>query len=129
MNAYLTSAALVTLAVSAVHSILGQRLVFSRMRQGGLVPTNGGSVLRQPHVRIIWASWHALSVLGLGMPGTLVTLAGEPVATALQRSLLQIVMGSMLASSLLVLYGTKARHPGWIGLLAVAVLTWLGSGR
>ena len=27
---------------------------------------------------------------------------------------------------LLVLYATKGRHPGWIGLLVAAVLAWLG---
>ncbi len=33
----------------------------------------------------------------------------------------------MLAASGLVLIGTKGRHPGWAGLLGVAVLVWLGS--
>ena len=27
-------------------------------------------------------------------------------------------------SAALVLYGTKGRHPGWIGLLAISLLSW-----
>jgi hypothetical protein len=33
-----------------------------------------------------------------------------------------------LVGSLLVLVGTRGRHPGWLGLLAVAVLVWLARG-
>ena len=34
----------------------------------------------------------------------------------------------MLLASVVAVYGTKARHPGWLGLLGVAALTWLGIG-
>lgn len=128
MNTFLASAAALAFLVGLAHSILGERLVFSRMRQGQLVPTNGGTVLREPHVRILWASWHALTVLGWAMAGTLLLLASEPATGELRASLLHLVALSMLAGSALVLYGTSARHPGWLGLLGVAVLTWLGTG-
>ena len=127
MNTYLTAAATLAMIVGLVHSLLGERLVFSRMRQGQVVPTHGGNVLRQPHVRILWASWHVLTVLGWAIAGALLLIASEPVHTALHSSLLHVVAVAMLASSALVIYGTKARHPGWLGLLAVAVLTWLGT--
>jgi branched-subunit amino acid ABC-type transport system permease component len=128
MNAYLTAAAGLAVLVGLAHSVLGERLVFSRMRQGQVVPTNGGTVLRQPHVRILWASWHALTVLGWAIAGALLLLAAEPVRTGLHTSLLNVVALAMFSSAVLVLYGTKARHPGWLGLLAVATLTWLGNG-
>jgi branched-subunit amino acid ABC-type transport system permease component len=128
MNTYLAAAAGMAMVVGLVHSVLGERLVFSRMRQRQVVPTNGGTVLRPPHVRILWASWHALTALGWAMAAALLLLACEPVQTELHTSLLRIIAASMLASAALVFYGTKARHPGWLGLLAVATLTWLGIG-
>ena len=38
----------------------------------------------------------------------------------------EVIATAVLASAALVLVGTKGRHPGWIGLLVVAVLAWLG---
>jgi hypothetical protein len=99
------------------------------MRQGELVPTNGGTVLRQPHVRILWASWHALSVLGWAIAAAILLLAAEPSLDNLHASLLHIMAVAMLASAALVFYGTKARHPGWLGLLGVAVLIWVGTSQ
>jgi endonuclease/exonuclease/phosphatase (EEP) superfamily protein YafD len=128
MNAYLAAAATLTALVGLVHSVLGERLVFSRMRQGHLVPTNGGTVLREPHVRILWASWHVLSVLGWAIAAVILMLAAEPLSD-LHAFLLHVMAIAMLASAALVFYGTKARHPGWLGLLGVAVLTWLGAAQ
>jgi hypothetical protein len=128
MNAYLAAAATLTALVGLVHSVLGERLVFSRMRQGHLVPTNGGTVLREPHVRILWASWHVLSVLGWAIAAVILMLAAEPLSD-LHAFLLHVMPIAMLASAALVFYGTKARHPGWLGLLGVAVLTWLGAAQ
>ena len=129
MNTYLAAAAGLAFLVGLVHSVLGERLIFSRMRQGQLIPTNGGSVLRRPHVRILWASWHVLTVLGWGMACALLLLASEPAKTELHVTLLHVVAFSMLAAGALVFYGTRARHPGWLGLLGVATLTWLGTGQ
>ena len=129
MNTYLIAAATLAFLVGLVHSVLGEKLVFSRMRQGQLVPTNGGTVLRQRHVRILWASWHIVTVLGWGVAGTLLLLASEPAASSLRGSLSQVIIFATLAGSAIVLYGTRARHPGWVGLLGVAALTWLGIGQ
>jgi hypothetical protein len=129
MNSYLTAAAALAVLVGLVHSVLGERLVFSRMRQGQLVPTNGGTVLRQPHVRILWASWHALSVLGWAIAAAILLLATEPSLNNLHASLLHVMAAAMLASAALVFYGTRARHPGWLGLLGIAVLIWVGTSQ
>jgi hypothetical protein len=39
----------------------------------------------------------------------------------------QAIVGAFLAGSVLVLVATRGRHPGWIGLLAVAALSHLGT--
>ena len=128
MNTYLIAAAALAFLVGLIHSVLGESMVFSRMRQGQLVPTYGGAVLREPHVRILWASWHVLTVLGWALAGVLLLLAIEPAAHGFRSYVLPIITLAMFVAAMLVLFGTKARHPGWIGLLGVAVLTWLGTG-
>ena len=129
MNTYLAAAAALAFIVGLVHSVLGEVMVFSRMRQGHIVPTNGGSVLQQRHVRILWASWHVLTVFGWAFAAMLFSLASQSSAGQLQVSVLRAIAVAMLFGSMLVFFGTKARHPGWLGLLGVAVLTWLGTGR
>jgi hypothetical protein len=128
MNWAFVSAGILMVVIGLVHSVLGERLIFRRMRAGGRIPTNGGSLLREGHVRILWATWHLATALALGMAALLVWCAG-PAAAPLARSAVPPVIGlAAFAGALLVLVGTKGRHPGWIGLLIAAVLTALGMG-
>jgi hypothetical protein len=118
----LCAAAILAFLVGLVHSILGELLIFQRMRQGKLIPTNGGKVVGEGHVRILWASWHVLTVLGWCLAAILFWLSqGQLVGSILLTSAIAI---AMLVSSLLVLVGTKAKHPGWVGLLGVSLLVW-----
>lgn len=121
-----TAAAILAIVVALVHSILGEIMVFRRLRKPGrVIPTDGGDRLLGSNVRILWASWHVLTVLGLGMAAMLLRLASS-ARTAEHDFIAQAIALSMLGGSLLVLVGTRGRHPGWIGLLGVAVLVWLG---
>lgn len=125
MNRYFLAAAILAFLVGLVHSILGERLIFRRMRQGGFIPTNGGRVIGEGHVRILWASWHVLTVFGWCLAAVLLWLAqAEPAPHAL---IAQAIVVAMTAGSFLILVGTRGRHPGWIGLLGVAVLAWLAN--
>ncbi len=126
MNGYFIAAAVLAFAVGLVHSVLGERLIFRRMRSAGFIPTSGGSALREPHVRILWASWHVVTVLGWCMAATLALLALPSFSRQIPAFVGEAIAVAMLASSLLVLVGTRGRHPGWIGLLAVAVLAAMG---
>jgi hypothetical protein len=123
MNWLYLAAGLLSVVVAAVHTILGELWVFRRMRRGTLVPTHGGNVLREPHVRILWASWHVLSVFGLAMAAMLLHSAYRP-GHAWAPPAIAI---SMAVASVLVGFGTRGKHLGWVGLLGVAVLTALGS--
>lgn len=126
MNTYLATAAGLAILIGLVHSILGERMVFSRLRQGTVVPAHGGTLLRGHHVRILWATWHIVTLLGWAFAAALLLLAAEASPSPLHIALLQVIALAMAASGVLVLVGTKARHPGWIGLMGVAVLIWLG---
>ncbi len=35
------------------------------------------------------------------------------------------ITAALLVSALLVLFGTKGKHPGWLGLAVAAVLMWI----
>jgi hypothetical protein len=126
INAYYTAAAILAIVVALVHSILGEMMIFRQLRKPGrVIPTDGGERLTWPNVRILWASWHVLTVFGVGMAAMLLRLASSP-RTAEHDFIAQVIAVSMLGGSLLVLVGTRGRHPGWIGLLGVAALVWLG---
>jgi hypothetical protein len=126
MNWLFVAASLLTYAIAVVHSGLGEHLIFRRMRSRGFIPTDGGELLRERHVRILWASWHLVSIMGSGMAVLLLWLATPSSRHLVHSGATWIVAISMLASSLLVLVATRGRHPGWIGLLCVAVVLYLG---
>ena len=122
MNWLYLTAGLLSVVVAVIHSVLGELWVFKRMRRGTLVPTNGGDVLREPHVRILWASWHLVSVFGLVLATLLVHGAFRPGP----RWVPLAIAVAMAVASALVYFGTRGKHLGWVGLLGVAVLSVLG---
>jgi hypothetical protein len=127
MNVYFIAAASLAFVVGLVHSVLGEIMIFRRMRKPGrAIPTDGGTLLPVANVRILWASWHVLTVLGWGMAAILVWLAQPASHSVVAGFIEQTIAVSMLAGSVLVLIATRGRHPGWIGLLGVAALVWLG---
>jgi len=120
------AAGLLALMVSLAHSVLGEILIFRHLRKGGLVPTMAAPPLKERHVRILWATWHLATVFGLAFGFILLRLdsaAGDLAVQGLARS---AAACAFFGGSLLVLVGTRGRHPGWIGLLGVAVFAWLG---
>jgi hypothetical protein len=62
MNQWILSGGTLMIIVGMVHSVPGERLIFSRLRAGGLIPADGDSLLLERHVRILWPTWHLASV-------------------------------------------------------------------
>ena len=75
MKSYLLSAGVLAFVVGCIYSVLGERLIFCRMRTRGFIPTNGRQLLRESHVRILWATWYALTAMGWGLAAILVFYA------------------------------------------------------
>lgn len=125
MQSYLLAAAVLMILIGIAHSVIGEILIFRQLRAGTIVPLLAPPPLRERHLRILWANWHLTSALGWGLAALLilVAVAPDPSSYALQ---VRIIAVATLAGSLLVLYATRGRHPGWIGLLVAAVLAWLG---
>lgn len=125
MQIHYLIAGILAIAVGLIHSVLGEVLVFSRMRHRQLIPTEGYPLLRERHVRILWATWHALTLFGWAMAAMLLDHAWPHTEADSKRFVLNAIAISMAGASALVLFATNGRHPGWLGLLAVAALIWL----
>ncbi|MEK4662368.1 hypothetical protein MHH93_10745 [Priestia sp. FSL H7-0729] len=126
MNWYYLIASILMFVVGLVHSILGEVQVFRRMRENGFIPTNGGNVLSESFVRIIWSTWHSLTAFGWGMSLILLLLARNSTLNEAFVTLGNYIAISMFIGSILILIGTKAKHPAWIGLLGVAIIVFYG---
>ena len=117
-------AVVLTVALGLVHSVLGEWLIFRHLRNGSLVPTLEGPRLRERQLRITWASWHLVTLLGWALAGLLWQLA-ELGQAALNTRLVPVIQLGLGSSAALVLYATRGRHPGWLVLgMITAVLFW-----
>lgn len=126
MNTYFVVAGCLAFVVGLVHSVLGEILIFRQMRKSGFVPTEGSPILRERHVRILWSSWHLVTVFGWAFGAILLRLSFPSSQYIVQAFVEDAIMFSMLTASLIVFVGTKGKHPGWLGLLGVAVFLWIG---
>ena len=126
MQTALTAAAVLSVVTGLVHSVLGERLIFRHLRRGTLVPQLSAPPLRARNIRIIWASWHLASVFGWALAAVLFGLAQSPEAP-IRELAVQAIVAANAGGSLLVLVGTRGRHPGWIAVGAIAVLAWFGA--
>ena len=126
MQIFLFIAGSLAILVGLVHSILGEVLIFSRLRNDEIVPTSPAPPLQERHVRILWASWHMVSIFGWAFGAILLRMAFPATEQLFFLFVKDSIIVSTFVSASIVLVATKGRHPGWVGLLAVAVLAWLG---
>lgn len=127
MQALFFAAGLIAFITGLIHSVFGEILIFRHLRNGALVPNIAAPPLREGNIRILWATWHLASVFGWAFAGILFWLAFSPREAALLPVVLSAAVFANLGGSVLVLIGTKGRHPGWIALLSVAILTALAA--
>lgn len=127
MNIWFLCAAGLTVLIALAHSVVGEQRIFRHLRRAGeLVPTEGDTLLREFQVRILWATWHMLSVMGLGLAAVLFWLA-HPAAQAASAGRLEwSVAAAMAVSGALVLVSNRGQHPAWLALFAAAALVALG---
>lgn len=125
MNTYFLVATVIAVLVGLIHSVLGELLIFKKLRRTGLIPKEPAPPLQARNIRILWATWHFASVFGFAFAVVLFQLANgnlTPTPTLINTLILAFVGGSVL-----VLVATRGKHLGWVGLLAVAALSYLGS--
>ncbi len=122
VNNLLLSAGLILIITGVVHSVLGEVLIFKKIRNKGVVPDIEISPLQVRNFQIIWATWHLVTVFGFLISVLIFKMAEYSVIKS--EFLLPITI-TMFVASFIVFFATNARHPGWIGLLTVGLLCWL----
>lgn len=125
MNKYILTAAILCFLLGLVHSFLGEYLIFKHKRnKGALVPAKKSEGLREKHLRIIWATWHLATLFGwcIGLILLKIAVTESALDSDLVKMIIQPICATMFAGSLLVLIGTKGKHPGWIVLLIIGIL-------
>lgn len=130
MNTYFLIAGSLCFILGLVHSVLGEILIFnSKRNKGSLVPSKNSTELQAKHLRIIWATWHLASIFGWCIGAMLLNIALIPkeLNPSFVALTIQTTSYAMFASSLLVLLGTKGKHPGWIVLMLIGILLIIGN--
>ncbi len=128
MQTFFFAAGVLALLTGLAHSVLGEILIFRHLRNTGFVPSMGAPPLRERNIRIIWATWHLASVFGWAFAGILLGVAFMAENDCFSVDIvLSAIIFAYLGGSVLVLVGTKGRHPGWIALLVVAALAWFAT--
>ena len=122
MNAWLLGAAALVFLIGLVHSWLGELRIFRHLREAGVVPTGGAPVLRAFQTRILWASWHLVTVMAWAFTALLLWLAQPSAQAASSGTVEGAIAAALTAGAILVLCSNRGRHPAWIALLAAAAL-------
>ncbi len=118
MNISLAVAGYLALILSLAHSVLGERMVLRRLMAWDGRGADGGKELSEQQRRVLRASWHLVTVFGLGFAATLLRasgggFAGTPMVLAV----------TFLAAALYWVWATRGRHPAWLILMAIGMLT------
>ena len=122
MSAYLLVAAGLSALGGVLHSILGERLILSKLTPAGLPETLGSSSFT---LRVLRLFWHLVSVAWWGLAALLVLLASMPVSDGNQRLASTIAL-TFLVSAAVSLIVSRGKHFSWGVLLIIAVVAWLG---
>lgn len=126
MNAWLAGAAALVFLTGLAHSVLGELKIFRQLRRGGIVPSGGAPVLRAFQTRILWATWHLVTVMAWAF-ATLLLWRALPGQQAAPGGVVEGCIAATLAAGAgLVLWSNRGRHPAWVVLLAAAALIVVG---
>lgn len=107
MNTYFAVAAGLAFLTGVIHSVIGELLVFRRLRRIAPYTGKGSDGLPIAHLRILWASWHLVAVFGWGFGVILIQLSMSPSQFADQAFVESVIIFSMSGASLIVLLGTR----------------------
>jgi hypothetical protein len=122
-NDFLLIAALLVAVIGAVHSYLGETVVFPRLFALPNLP-----LLRRDRtytVNVLRYAWHMTSVAWWAGGAILAALwwgRGD-----LRQTVLMIVASMLLFTGLVILATAGRRHPGWPLFLIAAAAAWYGA--
>ncbi|MFN3955098.1 MAG: hypothetical protein ACK4LQ_11640 [Pararhodobacter sp.] len=121
MHLFYMLASAVLVFTAFAHSVIGEMMIFRKVSGGKIIPVKSAPPLQGRNIRILWATWHIVSVFGLVFALVLFRIGrGEPIHASWLAGTIAI---ACLAAGFLVLVATRGRHPGWISLSLAAALT------
>jgi hypothetical protein len=111
-------AAMLTVAVSALHSWLGERLLIGPLLAA---PASDGPLARGFLRRVLRNAWHITSFAWAGMGLVLASLAFAPLDAQGRR--VAAIIGAIFACHALFVFAmSRGRHIGWPFFLAIGAL-------
>ena len=116
MDRLLLLAAGLTILLSAAHSILGERLVFARLRQDGVWTEAALNLLERRRWWSVRATWHLVSIMGIGLGALLFSEALGGIGFTRTIGLIFLVATVYWAVA------TRFGHPAWIVMGVIAAL-------
>ena len=135
MNVFFLAACGVLLILALSHSVMGEVLLIRRISKEGLPPLAPFSLVEIPKLGLAGSpdlalstlrfTWHLAGVLGLGI-GAILLWLGLPSSPRSDLAFVQTTLAvTFFACSLVVLFCTTGKHPGWVAFAAVGILTFL----
>jgi hypothetical protein len=123
MNLYFLSAGILTFGLVITHSILGEVLIFRYLRNIKFEIPEWYFLLNRQKVNLLRTSWHSITIFGIGFAMILIRMA---LPEARQVCFERLITITFLFSNFYWLIGTKGKHPAWIVLFTITILTILG---
>ncbi|MEO6065693.1 MAG: hypothetical protein ABIP49_07960 [Lysobacterales bacterium] len=117
--------AILTVLLSVIHSAVGEKLILIPLQHSEGLPAVRGSV-RSTRETLRFA-WHVTSVFGLGIAAILFRYARMDELDSGDIFILKTLSLTFLASFIVAIVGSRARHPSWIVFALLSLLTWLGT--
>jgi hypothetical protein len=126
MNPSLVSAALLAVAVGAVHSILGERYIIRRiLRRSDLPELFGDDSFTRQTLRY---GWHLVTVAWCGLAAVLLVLSGAFPTLRVSHGVIFAIALTFLANTILAVVITRGRHLSWVVFAAITALCLLALG-
>jgi hypothetical protein len=126
MNYLFALAGCLALVVGLAHSVLGELLLLRRLSEDSFPALAGSKAFARRTMRL---TWHLPTVFGWGFAAILLRLS----LPSSPGSHLAFVEGaaafSFVAAALVALFVSRGKHPGWVGLLGVAILIFAALAR
>ena len=126
MNIPLVSAALLAIAVGAVHSILGERYIIRPiLRRADLPQLFGDDSFTRQTIRF---AWHLTTVAWFGLAAILIVLSGPFISIRVGDGVVFAIALTFLVTTIVALAGSRGRHLSWVVFAAITALCLLALG-
>ena len=126
MNIPLVSAALLAIAIGAVHSILGERYIIRPiLRRADLPQLFGDDSFTRQTIRF---AWHLTTVAWFGLAAILIVLSGPFISIRVGDGVVFAIALTFLVTTIVALAGSRGRHLSWVVFAAITALCLLALG-